>query len=130
MIRWLSGLIGAVVVILLLLYLPKEGVQGIVVLLSLFGLWEYFGITQHEEPWWMKGAGLTIGGTMTTLLIFWAKGADQFLALFAVSLMGTLVLHFFASADFVVRFRQASFFYFGIMYTSVLFSLWGKVRGL
>ncbi|MBI4411856.1 MAG: phosphatidate cytidylyltransferase [Deltaproteobacteria bacterium] len=130
MIRWFSGIIVAILVILLLLYVPKEGVQGIVVLLSLYGLWEYFSITQHEEPLWIKVAGLALGGVMTALLVFWAKGADQFLALFAFSLMATLVLHFFGTADFVVRFRHTVFFYFGIMYTSVLFSFWGKVRGL
>ncbi|MBI2339744.1 MAG: phosphatidate cytidylyltransferase [Deltaproteobacteria bacterium] len=130
MTQWVSGILVAIAVILLLLYAPKEGVQGVVVVLSLAGLWEYFNITNGGEPLWIKACGLALGGGMTALLIFWAGSSDRFPALFAAALMATLVLHFFGSADFMVRFRHAAFFYFGVMYVSVLFSFWGKMRGL
>ncbi len=130
MLRWISGVVIAIIVVLLLFFAPEVGVQGTVVVLSMLGLWEYFNLTQQGVSALTRGLGILIGGGSTFLLIFWAHTPDHFLTIFASILILTFLIHFKGSADFEERFRKMVFFYFGIMYTSLLFSYWGWMRSL
>ncbi len=129
-IRWISGVIGALLVIFLILYVSALGVQITVVLLSMVGLWEYFSLTQKGVPDSVKGLGLILGGGATTLLIFWSREPDHFLTIFSGILVVTFLIHMKAGGDFGLKIRNMVFFYFGIMYTSLLFSYWGWMRAL
>lgn len=126
--RVVSGVVAAIVVLSLLFFAPEVGVQGTIVILSMLGLWEYFNLTQKGVSSLTRILGILIGGGATFLLIFWAKTPDHFLTIFASILILTFVIHFKGSANFEDRIQKMVFFYFGIMYTSLLFSYWGWMR--
>lgn len=130
MLRWISGIIVALLVIFLLLSVSALGVQITVVCLSMVGLWEYFTLTQKGVPDSVKGIGLVVGGVATTLLVFWAREPDHFLTIFSGILVVTFLIHMKAGGDFALKIRNMVFFYFGIMYISLLFSYWGWMRDL
>lgn len=130
MIRWISGVIFAILVVFLLLYVSKIGIQLTVVVLSMWGLKEYFELTLKEVSLVVRLIGVFIGGIATSLLIFVIHTPDQFLSLFAGILIVTFLVHFRGNPNFTERIQKMAFFYFGIMYTSLLFSYWGWILNL
>lgn len=126
--RWISGIATAVVVIVVVLYLPKEGIQGIVVLLSMLGLKEYYTLTQGPEFNFIKGVGIFMGGSLTFTLIFFRNHPDAVIAVFLGILFLSFLVHLGAKSPVDERFKKMVFFYFGILYTAILFSAWGWVR--
>jgi len=128
MLRWVSGFIIAAGVIALLLFVPKVGVQGVVVVISMLCLWEYFNATQKGVSLIVRVIGILMGGFMTASLIFWAETPDCYLGLFTGSLILSFLLHFKGDPDFSIRLKNIAFFLFGILYINVLISFWGWLR--
>lgn len=130
MIRWISGVLVGALVIVILLYCPREWVQFGIVILAMMGLWEYFNLTQKGVSLFIKITGLIFCGGVTFVLIFLAETPDHFLTLFAGLIILTFVLHMKATEEWPQRVTHMAFFYFGIMYLSLLFSYWGRVMTL
>lgn len=130
MIRWISGLLIASGVVFLLLAGSQTMVQWVVVALSLLALWEYFSLTLKGVTPVFKFLGLALGGILTASLIFWANNSDRFFILLSVVIVLTIIFHFRGRQGLNERVRDMVFFYFGVMFISVLFAFWALIRGL
>ena len=130
MTRWISGVIVAALVLLLLRFVPGFGIQMVVLLFSGLGLSEYFNMTIPHATRTIKNIGILTGVLACTSFMFWVQTADHFLLVSSLMLMLTFILHFRGSSDFNARIQQMAFFYLGLMYISLLFSYWGKIRAL
>lgn len=130
MMRWISGIFIGAVVVAALFYVPQKGIQAIVVVLSMFGLWEYFRLTQKGVHTFILCIGLIMCGLATSLFIFWGKTSEHFLAIFSGILFLTFILYFRGGSNFSERIKKMAYFYFGIMYLSLLFAHLGLVRAL
>lgn len=128
MLRWISGFIVAAAVIAILFFVPKIGVQWIVVLISMLCLSEFFNATQKGVSLVVRLIGLLMGGFVTATLIFWADTPDCFLGLFAGALILSFLLHFRGNPDFSIRLKNTALFLFGILYVNVLCAYWGWIR--
>lgn len=128
--RWVSGLIAAAAVLLILQFIPTFGIQFLIIVFSAIGLAEFYNMTIPAARLYVRITGVLTGSIACASFIFWVETADQFLFVSSLMLMLTFVLHFRGAANFDERIKQMAFFYLGLMYVSLLFSYWGKLRGL
>lgn len=130
MTRWISGIIIAVGIIFLLLYASQKGVNIAICVFAMIAVSEYFGLTQKNTSRWIIYSGVLLCGLGTAALIFWAESQEQVLTIFSVLFGLSLLLYGKGPADFEQRLKELAFFYFGLMYITLLFSYWARVRAL
>lgn len=128
--RWITGIAMGIGVILFMLYTPKVWMQGLVVVLSVLGLREYFHLTQDSSPAWLKIAGMLLGGAACALFIFWADSADRAAGVVALMILASFLLHLGGKSDVKARISNLVFFFFGLVYLSLLPAYWAWVREL
>ncbi len=130
MMRWITGILMAALVLAILFFAPQSVVQGIVVLVSLITLNEFFSLTLPHISLPLRISGLILGCFSTVFFIFFSKETDFVLVFLCALLMISFIIHLPGSKDFSSRLREVMMFYGGMMYMSLLFSIWGMIRAL
>lgn len=130
MIRWVSGLLIAALLVLLLLSLPQKAVQLVVVALSMLALWEYFQLTLKEGSGFVLWSGIVLCGLSVSFLILGPSDRELVVGVLAALLVMSFLLHFSGPDLFEDRLKRLSLFLLGLMYVVLLFVFWGWIVAL
>lgn len=130
MIRWISGIIIAVLVIAILVVFPLQGVQVVVVVCAVLTEWELLNLAYPQSSIFYRFMGALFCGLIVLCLIFILDSPQEILLLFTMLLLITFFIHFRGVPDLTERLHQMAFFYFGILYLGLLMTHWAWVREL
>lgn len=128
MTRWVVGILLAVVVSLLVLFLPLSGLKGLVVVLACVGFSEYFRLMRLGSLG-LEIFGIGLTGVVVTSLLF-SPDPHHFLITIVFVILASFVVHLKGGQSFEAKASHVAFFVLGIFYTGILFGIWGLVAGL
>lgn len=125
--RWITGIILAVGVVGLLLWLPTSFLLGVVSVVASVAFWEYLKMTGNKLPVATRGILIAVVGGATAFFLFREIPSPLLLMLLALLNMGVFIFHFSGSKPMPERVTQLALTALGLNYILFSFAALGLV---
>lgn len=126
MARWISGIIIAVALVCLILFVSPFYIKLAILGLSFLASWEFFSIVLAQETILYKTLSVFFSGCGVGIFLFYPEGWLLCYFLYVMIFLG-FITQFVKDIPSHEKIQRTAFFVLAMLYTVVLFGLLGKI---